>query len=126
MLKPSRIKDPEKVTIVKGTLGLAMNKKEPVFVNRFMTLNIETGILSIYPQPYEEVEDELDLRFVVTMHDFNHKRRELKISPSNTVSLTLNDRVFAVHNGNRCLVFCAKDPEQFSMWSTALAKVEVP
>ena len=62
----------------------------------------------------------------MALTDLDQERREIAISPSTTVSLAPGDRVFAVHSGADCLVFCAKGPEQFGMWSTAFAKVEVP
>ena len=63
--------------IVKGVLGLASNRREPVFADRFVILNTETAVLSIYPQAYMEVAEEIDLRFSVLIDDLDQEKREI-------------------------------------------------
>ena len=48
-----------------------------MFADRFVILNTETAVLSIYPQAYMEVAEEIDLRFSVLIDDLDQEKREI-------------------------------------------------
>ena len=68
---------------------MAYDKEELIFVDKYVILNTSTGVLSVYPRAYCDVEEELDLRFGVAINNLDQECKQLQVSPTILVKLTL-------------------------------------